>query len=71
MLSELHSLRKAEPERADDVWSLAIGALDSSDVATVGHGVALVGLGRRWRSFAHCGERIVSDADYSALLFGL
>ena len=29
----------AELERADDVWSLAIGALKFSDVATVGQGI--------------------------------
>ena len=39
MLSQLHSLRKAELDRVDDVSSLAIGALKFSDVATVGQGI--------------------------------
>ena len=72
-LSCTSCLRKAELERADDVWALAIGAMKFSDVATVGQGIpGLTNLvkevGKLW-GFVE--REFVNNANYFAHLFGV
>ena len=72
-LSCTSSLRKAELERADDVWSLAIGAMKFSDVATVGQGIpgltkSVKEVEKLWGFVARA---FVNDANYFAHLFGV